>query len=124
MNKSSFGAVDVGPDRHLAALRVQESTGCGQKVDTSLVQANFVYSYGGLQAPTPELMSALNQVQGRDPHNVMAGYRIARCGDGQWIQSGSAAGRIFDNLMQALGIEEWFTDPRFGRVGRSPKSGG
>ncbi len=122
VNKSSFGASMLGLIGIMAALRVQESTGRGQKVDTSLVQANFIYSYGGLQAPTPELMSALNQIQGRDPHNVMPGYRIARCADGQWIQSGSAAGRIFDNLMQALGIDEWFTDPRFGREGgaRSP----
>jgi crotonobetainyl-CoA:carnitine CoA-transferase CaiB-like acyl-CoA transferase len=105
--KCSFGASMLGLIGTLAALHARDRTGIGQRVETSLVQANFVYSYTGVQAENSELTDLLIQVQGRDPHNDMPGYRIAQCADGQWIQSGSAMGRIFENLMQALGIEEY-----------------
>lgn len=112
--KGSFGAVMAGLIAVLAALRAREFTGEGQRVASSLVQGNFVYSYGGIRGDSPERTRQLgSMVQGRDPHNTMPGYRIAECADGRWIQSGSAGGRIFDNLMRALGIDMYFTDERF-----------
>jgi crotonobetainyl-CoA:carnitine CoA-transferase CaiB-like acyl-CoA transferase len=118
--KCSFGASFLGLIGVLSALRAKEKFGVGQKVESSLVQANFVYSYGGIRAETPELSRRLSSVQGRDPHNVAVGYRIAQCKDGKWIQSGSSADpRIFPNMMRALGITEYFDDPRF--TGGSPR---
>lgn len=111
--KCSFGAAMLGLIGVLAALRVAGETGHGQRVSTSLTQANFVYSYAGIRGATPEVTSALSQAHGRDPHNVMPGYRIARCSDGKWIQSGSAGGDIFENIMRALGIDRYFVDPQF-----------
>jgi crotonobetainyl-CoA:carnitine CoA-transferase CaiB-like acyl-CoA transferase len=105
--KCSFGASMLGLIGVLAALQVRGATGLGQRVEATLMQANFVYSYTGIESETPELTARLgNQVQGRDPHNVLPGYRIAQCADGRWIQSGSASGRIFENLMKALEIDE------------------
>lgn len=110
--KCSFGAAMLGLIGVLAALRVRARSGVGQRVDSTLLQSNFVYSYTGIRGESDEITRALaSQVQGRDPHNVMPGYRIAECADGQWIQSGSASGRIFENLMKALQIDEYFHDP-------------
>ena len=111
--KCSFGAAMLGLVGVLGALHLRDRSGIGQKVDTSLVRSNFVYSYDGIRGETPEASRRLSLVQGRDPHNVMPGYRIAECADGQWIQSGSAAAGIFDNLMRALGIDAFFTDAQF-----------
>lgn len=111
--KCSFGASMLGLIATLSALEDRERSGIGQRVGTTLVQSNFVYSYDGIRATDPEISRRLSLRQGRDPHNAMPGYRIARCADGQWIQSGSASGAIFDNLMRALGIDAWFEDERF-----------
>lgn len=111
--KCSFGASMLGLIGVLSALHVRDLTGFGQAVHTSLTQANFVYSYDGIRPEDPTILRRLTQTQGRDPHNEMPGYRIARCADGKWIQSGSAMGSIFENLMRALGIDQYFTDPRF-----------
>ena len=111
--KCSFGASMLGLIGTLAALEARTQTGIGQQVRSSLVQANFVYSYGGIKGETPSITEALSMVQGRDPHNTMPGYRIAQCGDGKWVQSGSAGGRIFENLMRALEIDMFFADPRY-----------
>ncbi len=118
--KCSFGASFLGLIGILSALRAREKFGLGQKVESSMVQANFVYSYGGIRAETPELTRRLSNTQGRDPHNVGVGYRIAQCNDGKWIQSGSSADpRIFPNMMRALGITEYFEDSRF--TGGAPR---
>jgi crotonobetainyl-CoA:carnitine CoA-transferase CaiB-like acyl-CoA transferase len=113
--KSSFGAAMLGVIGVLAALHAREVHGVGQEVHTSMVQGTAVYSYSGLRAPDPTTTASMSLVQGRDPHNVLPGYRIARCADGQWIQSGSYGPGIFENLMRGLGIDEYFTDPRFAK---------
>ena len=110
--KCSFGAAMLALIGALAALEAREVTGLGQAVSSTLLRSNFVYSYTGIRAERAEAQALLSQVQGRDPHNEMPGYRIARCSDGQWIQSGSAAGRTFENMMKALGINEYFGPDR------------
>jgi crotonobetainyl-CoA:carnitine CoA-transferase CaiB-like acyl-CoA transferase len=114
--KSGYGAAVLGLIGVLAALRLKEKTGVGQNVEATMVQANFVYSYGAIRFETPELYSR-SSVQGRDPRNNGIGFRIAQCADGEWIQFGSAGGRILDNMMRTLGIDEYFTDPRFSGQG-------
>jgi len=110
--KCSFGAAMLGVIGVLAALHARRGDGRGQKVETSLAQANFVYSYDGARGETEEISEGLSHKQGRDPHNVMPGYRIARCADGRWIQSGSANGKILHNMMRALGIDAFFAEER------------
>jgi crotonobetainyl-CoA:carnitine CoA-transferase CaiB-like acyl-CoA transferase len=113
--KASFGSALLGTIGVLTALHFRQSHGLGQQVSTSLVQGTAVYSYDGMRAADPSITSRMSLVQGRDPHNDSPGYRIARCADGQWIQSGSFGPGIFENLMRALGIDEYFTDPRFAK---------
>ena len=104
MPKCSYGAAMLGLIGVLSALQARDRTGLGQKVETSLVQANFVYSYGGIRGETPELSAQLrSSAQGRDPRNG-AGYRIAECADGKWIQSGNAW-HFLDHMLRALEIE-------------------
>lgn len=111
--KSSFGAAMLGLIGVLAALHAREVTGVGQHVSTSLLQGTAVYSYDGMRTGDPALTARMSLVQGRDPHNDAPGYRISRCADGRWIQSGSYGPGIFENLMKALEIDEYFTNPRF-----------
>lgn len=111
--KGAFGSAMLGLIGVLAALHHRDRTGRGQHVETSLVQSLFVYSYDGLLHPDPAKTRAMSLVQGRDPHNTSPGYRIARCKDGRWIQSGSFGPGIFENFMRALGIDEYFLDQRF-----------
>ena len=111
--KGVFGAAMLGLTGVLAALEHRSLTGVGTHVETSLVQSNFVYSYDGIRHDDPAVTRALTLVQGRDPQNDSPGYRIAQCADGQWIQSGSFGPGIFENLIRALGIDEYFTDPRY-----------
>jgi crotonobetainyl-CoA:carnitine CoA-transferase CaiB-like acyl-CoA transferase len=112
--KGSFGAAIQGLIGVLAALHLKEKTGVGQRVEATMVQAIYVYSYGGIRFETPELYRRYGGIPGRDPrNNSSVGFRIAECADGKTIQSGSASGRIFENMMRALGIDEYFIDPRF-----------
>ena len=110
--KCSFGSAILGLIGVLSAVHAREKTAAGQKVEATLLQANFVYSYGGIRFDNPEFTRTIS-VQGRDPHNTSAGYRISECADGKWIQSGNAGAGVFTNMMRALGIDEYFTDPRF-----------
>jgi len=112
--KGAFGSAMLGLVGVLAALRERDRSGRGQQVRTSLVQSLFVYSYDGLRHPDPAVTRRMSLVQGRDPHNDAPGYRIARCADDRWIQSGSFGPGIFENFIRALEIDEYFTDPRFG----------
>ncbi|MEE9198579.1 MAG: CoA transferase, partial [Dehalococcoidia bacterium] len=113
--KCSYGSAIQGLIGVLAALHLKDKAGVGQKVESTMVQALYVYSYGGIRfLDDPALYRRLGGVQGRDPRNNSSiGFRIGQCADGEFIQSGSASGRIFENMMRALGIEEYFTDPRF-----------
>ena len=111
--KCSFGSAIQGLIGILAALHLRDEAGVGQKVESTMVQALYVYSYGGIRfLDDPALYRRLGGVQSKDPTNNSTGFHIAQCADGEFIQSGSA-GRILDNMMRALGIEEYFTDPRF-----------
>src|SRR5262249_22444692 len=48
------------------------------------------------------------------PHDTMpAGYLIARCKDGRWIQVTSTTLHIFRNYVKLLGLDAIYEDPRF-----------
>ena len=118
--KCSYGAAILGLIGILAALHLKDKTGVGQKVESTMAQANFVYSYTGIRFENPEVNRKIGmQIEVRDPQNYSTGYRIAECKDGKWIQSGNAGAGVFANMMRALGIEEYFTDPRF--KGKGPR---
>ena len=93
----------------LAALHYRERTGCGQLVDTSLLEAGVALSvweateyFAGRGVPEP-LGSA---------HRMSAPYQAIRCADGH-ITLGAANDRLFERMCDLLGHPEWITDPRF-----------
>ena len=93
----------------LAALHWRSSSGRGQHVDTSLLEAGIALSvweateyFSGRGIPGP-LGSA---------HRMSAPYQAFRCADG-YITIGAANDRTFMSLATLLGHPEWAADPRF-----------
>jgi formyl-CoA transferase len=99
-----FAAVGI-----LAAVESRHTTGVGQYVDTSLVDAGVALSiweateyFAGLGVPAP-LGSA---------HRMNAPYQAIRCRDG-YITLGAANDRLFERLCEVMGHPEWATAPDF-----------
>jgi crotonobetainyl-CoA:carnitine CoA-transferase CaiB-like acyl-CoA transferase len=93
----------------LAALLARATTGRGQRVDTSLVDAGVALSvweatqyFSGRGVPEP-LGSA---------HRMNAPYEAIRCADG-YVTIGAANDRTFQRLCDALEHPEWLTDPDY-----------
>jgi crotonobetainyl-CoA:carnitine CoA-transferase CaiB-like acyl-CoA transferase len=93
----------------LAAIHWRSSSGRGQHIDTSLLEAGIALSvweatefFAGEGVPRP-LGSA---------HRMSAPYQAFRCADG-YITIGAANDRVFAKLAGRLGHPEWVTDARF-----------
>ena len=92
----------------LAALYWRTSSGRGQHIDTSLLDAGVALS----------VWEATEFFDGRDPqrlgsaHRMSAPYQAFRCADG-YITVGAANDRTFAKLATTLGHPDWITDPRF-----------
>lgn len=92
----------------LAALYWRASSGRGQHIDTSLVEAGVALS----------VWEAAEHFSGRTPgplgsaHRMSAPYQAFRCADGH-ITIGAANDRTFARLATLLGHPEWTADPRF-----------
>ena len=106
---TDLGAALFATTGILAALHHRSSTGRGQQVDTSLVDAGVALSvweateyFSGAGLPGP-LGSA---------HRMSAPYQAIRCADGH-ITLGGANDRIFRRLCDLLGHAEWADDPDY-----------
>jgi crotonobetainyl-CoA:carnitine CoA-transferase CaiB-like acyl-CoA transferase len=93
----------------LSALLARATTGRGQRVDTSLVDAGVALSvweatqyFSGRGVPEP-LGSA---------HRMNAPYEAIRCADG-YVTIGAANDRTFQRLCDALEHPEWATNPEY-----------
>jgi formyl-CoA transferase len=92
----------------LAALYWRTSSGRGQHIDTSLLDAGVALS----------VWEATEFFDGRNPqrlgsaHRMSAPYQAFRCADGD-ITVGAANDRTFAKLATTLGHPEWITDARF-----------
>ena len=92
----------------LAALVWRTSSGRGQHIDTSLLDAGVALS----------VWEATEYFAGQDPqrlgsaHRMSAPYQAFRCADGN-ITIGAANDRMFSKLAVVLGHQEWVSDPRF-----------
>jgi formyl-CoA transferase len=92
----------------LAALYWRTSSGRGQHIDTSLVEAGVALS----------VWETAEHFSGRTPgplgsaHRMSAPYQAFRCADGH-ITIGAANDRTFARLAALLGRPEWTADPRF-----------
>ena len=93
----------------LAAVHARATTGEGQQVDTSLVDAGVALSvweaaeYFSTNQPPQPLGSA---------HRTSAPYQAIRCADGH-ITVGAANDRLFDRLCGVLGHPEWVDEKDF-----------
>jgi crotonobetainyl-CoA:carnitine CoA-transferase CaiB-like acyl-CoA transferase len=92
----------------LAALHWRSSSGRGQYIDTSLLEAGIALS----------VWEATEYFSGRTPgrlgsaHRMSAPYQAFRCADG-FITIGAANDRTFAKLATLLGHDEWTADERF-----------
>lgn len=92
----------------LAALHWRASSGRGQHIDTSLLDAGVALS----------VWEATEYFSGRVPaplgsaHRMSAPYQAFRCADGE-ITIGAANQRTFAKLAAVLGHDDWLADIRF-----------
>jgi len=97
----------------LAALHHRHSTGRGQYIDTSLLEAGLALSvwesaefFAGGEAP-----KAFGSA-----HRFLAPYQAIRCADG-YITIGAGTDRLFAELARVLGHPEWAAMPEFSDTG-------
>ena len=106
---TDLGAALFAVSGILAALHYRHSSGRGQHVDTSLVDAGVALSvweateyFSSGQIPSP-LGSA---------HRMSAPYQAIQCADG-FITLGAANDRIFNSLCNVLEHPEWIEQPNY-----------
>jgi formyl-CoA transferase len=92
----------------LAALHWRTSSGRGQYIDTSLLEAGLALSVW----EATELFSGRTPQALGSAHRMSAPYQAFRCGDG-YITIGAANDRTFAKLASLLGHPEWTSDARF-----------
>jgi formyl-CoA transferase len=92
----------------LAALHWRSSSGHGQYIDTSLLDAGIALSVWEVteyfSGRTPERLGSA--------HRMSAPYQAFRCADG-FITIGAANDRTFAKLAVLLGHDDWLRDARF-----------
>jgi formyl-CoA transferase len=93
----------------LAAVEARHSTGTGQQVDTSLVDAGVALS---VWEATEYFSGAGVPVALGSAHRMNAPYQAIRCADG-YITLGAANERLFRKLCDVLGHTEWTTMQEF-----------
>jgi formyl-CoA transferase len=93
----------------LGALHHRASTGAGQHIDTSLVDAGLALSAWEVAVfgATGEVPAPLGSA-----HRLTAPYQAFRCADG-YITIGAANDRNFAKVARVLGHHEWLADARF-----------
>ena len=121
----TYAAVPVG--RHaaahgavagiLAALMERERSGRGQLVETSLLQGVLFYDIHGLLLRQLALRDASTYGPGTalgetDPLPQLH-YQPVQAADGRWIQLGNLVERLFRSYLEAAGLSELGSAPRF-----------
>ncbi|HSD10096.1 MAG TPA: CoA transferase, partial [Candidatus Binatia bacterium] len=94
----------------LAALRMREQTGNGQRVDGSLLETavGLLNYHAQSYLLTGQVPRALGSA-----HPSLAPYRNYRCRDGQWVFIAGGNDRLWRRLAGAIGLEVLLADPRF-----------
>ncbi|MBY0496890.1 MAG: CoA transferase [Cyanobacteria bacterium] len=99
-----FAAIGI-----LGALHHRSTSGTGQHVDTSLVDAGIALSVweAAVYFTTGDVPAPLGTA-----HRLSAPYQAFRCADG-FMTIGAANDRNFQKVARVLGHHEWLTDDRF-----------
>lgn len=117
---ASYSAAQTALQGLLAALLERDHSGCGQHVETSLVQAiaghdiwnwflNLLTTrYSGAFTPAPHVQDGV-------PNSALI-YRllVALSADGRWLQFSQTSRHLYVALMRALGLDWMFEDPDWG----------
>jgi len=93
----------------LGALHHRSTSGVGQHIDTSLVDAGIALSVweAAVYFTTGEVPAPLGT-----GHRLSAPYQAFRCADG-YMTIGAANDRNFQKVARVLGHHEWLADERF-----------
>ena len=98
-----------------ASLYAREKTGCGRKVDTSVMAGALMFA--------PKVIG--ERLEQRPFQLTTAGggpfYSVFECADGNWIQIGCIHGGFVDIAATVMGIADLLANPRYGD-GRRPES--
>ena len=93
----------------LAALHHRHSSGRGQHIDTSLLEAGLALSVW----ESAEYFSGGEPQALGSAHRFLAPYQAIRCADG-YITIGAGTDGLFAEFARALGHGEWIARPEFG----------
>ena len=114
---ASSGAAHLAVSGTLAALMVRETTGRGQRIDTSLVQGLIAADYFGVyQAQLAKRVESGASVPGTAPGEGMAAsrYALTLCtSDGRWVSLSPQQPHQAQALLRAVGLAWTLDDPRF-----------
>ena len=116
VNVASHSAAMAAARGTVAALMVRDTTGQGQRVETSLLQAINYYDISQwmlrqMMIKFPEEFPSVPTTSAPRPPPVQ--YLSARTKDGQWIQLANLIHRLFVAEIRAIGLGHIFDDPRF-----------
>lgn len=100
----------------VSALMVRDTTGQGQRVDTSLLQAMTYYDM--TQFILWQMMIKFPETFEFDPTTIARRaspieYLPVRTKDGRWIQLANLIERLFRSEIHAIGLGHIYDDPRF-----------
>jgi crotonobetainyl-CoA:carnitine CoA-transferase CaiB-like acyl-CoA transferase len=114
---ASSGAAHLAVAGTLAALMVRETTGRGQRVDTSLVQGLIAADYFGVyQAQLAKRAEGGAGAPGTAPGDGMAAsrYALTLCtSDGRWVSLSPQQPHQAQALLRAVGLAWTLDDARF-----------
>jgi crotonobetainyl-CoA:carnitine CoA-transferase CaiB-like acyl-CoA transferase len=102
----------------VAALNARQSTGRGQMVDTSLMEAAIVQTYWHSAI---YLATGVNPEPTGSAHILSAPYQAFPTADG-WINLGGANQSNWERIARAIGREDLIADPRFASNGERMKN--
>ena len=104
---ATFGAAQIAVQGILAALMNRARTGCGERVETSLLQGMIPYDTQGL---------ARAQFEARYPHLLVPDppttkqhtlpYQPVQGQDGNWLQLGNLLDHLFRNYLKLSGLAD------------------
>jgi crotonobetainyl-CoA:carnitine CoA-transferase CaiB-like acyl-CoA transferase len=118
---SSFSASQTLLQGLLAALYERESSGVGQRVDTTLVQAQTTHDCWNwitrlMASRYPEAFTVVPRVdEERKVPNGPLSFRllVALSKDGRWMQFSQTSERLWVAFMESLGLEWMLRDPEW-----------
>lgn len=117
---ASFAAGQAALQGIFAALHERETSGLGQKVQTSLAQGflaldTWAWIEHVLAKRWPDALKAYANFDelGRPRSHLTFRLLVSLTSDGQWLQFAATAPRLFAAKMRALGLDWMFDDPEW-----------